>query len=151
MIGLKQVRTCAGLLLATFVSQVQAQQVRTQESGMANRSIEPVSIEPSTLPSAPATSLVQSLPVITVQPGPTSKIVGPGTTVVYSVTATGATGYQWLKRPVVPFAPFVAIPGATTPTLTLSSVTASSAGAYKCIVSNASGKVSTRVVRLIVL
>lgn len=139
MSGLKRVRTCVGLaLLVALVPQLPAQSSHDHLSGVD-------------APTLSAPLLVQSPPVITVQPSPRTKTVSAGATVVYSVTATGAQTYQWKKRPLVPFAPFVNVPGATGPTLTLSPVKGTDAGAYKCKVTNASGSVMTRMVQLAVL
>ncbi len=74
------------------------------------------------------------LPVITQQPQ--SADVCQGSSVTFSVTATGATGYQWRKDGVD-------IPGATQSSYTISSVTSSDVGNYDCVVSNDCGSVTS--------
>lgn len=73
------------------------------------------------------------LPVIGVQPA--SRTVAPGSTVVFSIAASGspAPTYQW-RRGTVP------IPGATAPTLLLTGAGVIP-GAYNCVVSNSAGPV----------
>ncbi len=75
-------------------------------------------------------------PVITAQP--TSRTVLAGGNVSFSVTATGTAplAYQWRKAGVN-------VPGATSSTLTLTGVTAASAGSYSVVVSNAAGSVTS--------
>ena len=66
-------------------------------------------------------------PVITAQP--VGAIVNQGASKSFSVTATGATAYQWQKDGID-------ISGATAATLSLSSVQAANAGNYTVIASN---------------
>lgn len=84
--------------------------------------------------SDPATVLVQPVtpPVITVQPLPVA--VYPGGTARFSVQATGAQSltYQWQKGTDN-------LPGQTSATLTLTGVSAASAGNYRCIVTSSAG------------
>jgi hypothetical protein len=81
------------------------------------------------------------LPVITAQP--VSATVTSGGSVSFSVTATGATGYQWTFNGGN-------ISGATGPTHTISSVTAANAGSYGVVVSNAAGSLNSDTVTLTV-
>jgi hypothetical protein len=65
----------------------------------------------------------------------------------FSVTASGTTPltYQWLKK--VGASPiFVVIPGETSASLSLKKVTASDAGSYEVIVSNAAGTASSTAI-----
>ncbi len=82
-------------------------------------------------------------PVIT--KAPAGVTVSPGATVVFSATATGTAPlrYQWFKNGA-------SIPSATNTTLTLTAVTASSAGNYSVSVSNAAGSVLSATATLTV-
>lgn len=75
-------------------------------------------------------------PTITTQPQPQSVNEGQGTS--FSVTASGTAplSYQWRKDGV-------ALAGVTTSSLVFSSVTASSAGVYSVVVSNAAGSLAS--------
>ena len=89
--------------------------------------------------SATATLTVNSMaiaPTITTQP--TSRTVTAGATVSFSVVATGTAplSYQWLKNGVN-------LTGATSATLTLTSVTTNNAGSYRVRVSNSAGSVTS--------
>ena len=78
-------------------------------------------------------------PVITAQPVQTT--VAPGATATLTVTATGATSYQWqLNKSNISDSPGH-ISGSTLPTLTITGVTNSDVGHYRVLVSNASGSV----------
>jgi subtilisin-like proprotein convertase family protein len=82
-----------------------------------------------------ATINVLALPAITVQPTPATQTICPGYNVVYTVTATGAgITYQW-RKDGVNLANGPGISGVTTNTLTLTAVTAASAGTYTVVVS----------------
>ena len=82
-------------------------------------------------------------PAITTQPA--SQSVNAGATVTFTVSATGTAplSYQWMKGGAN-------ISGATTATLTLSSVTTSSAGSYTVRVSNSAGSVTSAAATLTV-
>jgi|GEM_PF-1107392 len=69
-----------------------------------------------------------SAPAITVQPTPVS--VCTGSAINLSVTATGATGYQWRKNTVN-------IVGATLSTYSIATSVAGDAGSYDVVVTNA--------------
>ncbi|MBL9204867.1 MAG: immunoglobulin domain-containing protein [Opitutaceae bacterium] len=71
-------------------------------------------------------------PVFTVQPA--GQTVTAGATVTLTATATGTppVTYQWFKDGV-------SISGATSPTLTLTNVTAASSGSYRVVATNAGG------------
>lgn len=78
-------------------------------------------------------------PVITAQPSPTT--VAPGGTATLTVTATGATGYQWqLYGTNLSNVPGH-ISGATSATLTITGAGAGDVGHYRVLVSNSSGGV----------
>jgi hypothetical protein len=77
-----------------------------------------------------ATVVVSSPPMITVEPVP--QIALPGTDATFSVTAVGASTYQWQKNGV-------AIPGATLTTLTLTNVQSADAASYDVEVTNGFG------------
>jgi hypothetical protein len=81
------------------------------------------------------------LPVITSQP--VSATVTSGGSASFSVTATGATGYQWTFNGNN-------ISGATGASYTLSSVTAANAGSYRVVVSNAAGSLNSDTATLTV-
>jgi len=81
------------------------------------------------------------LPIITVQP--VGATVTAGGNASFSVTATGATGYQWTFNDSN-------IGGATGATHTISGVTSANAGSYRVIVSNAAGSLSSDTATLTV-
>jgi mono/diheme cytochrome c family protein len=82
-----------------------------------------------------------ALPLLTGEPQDTSVAVGG--TAVFTVTAEGATRYQWVRGTTD------TISGATSPTLTLSNVSlAFDSTSYKCYVRNATGYVTTRAALL---
>lgn len=74
------------------------------------------------------------LPVITAQP--VSATVTSGGSASFSVTATGATGYQWTFNGNN-------IGGATGATHSITGVTAANAGSYRVVVSNGTGSVTS--------
>ncbi|MFA6289791.1 MAG: immunoglobulin domain-containing protein [Opitutaceae bacterium] len=80
--------------------------------------------------------VVQVPPQVISGPGPLEQDVPTGATVTYQVVATGypVPAYQWLRNGEE-------IEGATTDTLTLTSVTAAADGDYAVRVSNAAGTV----------
>ncbi|QBP33179.1 putative capsid decoration protein [Shigella phage Silverhawkium] len=88
----------------------------------------------SSVTSDAASVTVNALPVITVQP--TNQTVNAGGTLNLSVTATGATGYQWKKGGTD-------ISGATSATFTKANVTTADAGSYTCVVTGAGGSVTS--------
>ncbi|MCF7763615.1 MAG: immunoglobulin domain-containing protein [Verrucomicrobia bacterium] len=94
--------------------------------------------------SVPATLAVNEPVVITAQPQ--RQTVAAGGTASFSVTATGSAPltYQWKFRGVD-------MPGETNPTLTVANVNAAShAGAYRVVVSNPAGPVTSAVAPLTV-
>jgi hypothetical protein len=91
--------------------------------------------------STPATLTVLGVPVITGQPS--SLTVDAGGAAVFTVTATGATGFQWQKNGSD-------IAGATEATFTLNPVQAADAANYAVVVSNACGQVTSAVAPLTV-
>jgi hypothetical protein len=82
-----------------------------------------------------------STPGITVQPSPVS--VCTGAAINLSVTATGATGYQWRKNTVN-------ISGATSSTYAIAISAAGDAGSYDVVVSNACGNTTSNAVAVAV-
>lgn len=86
----------------------------------------------ATVTSDAATVTVNALPVITQQP--TAQEVSVGGTLSLSITATGATKYQWKKGGT-------SIGGATSTTYTKSNMTTTDAGSYTCTVTGSGGDV----------
>jgi hypothetical protein len=84
-------------------------------------------------------NLSSGLPVITAQPS--SAVVGMGGSVVFSVTATGATGYQWTFNGVP-------ISGATSATYLINGVNKAHEGTYRVSISSAEGTVQSVAVSL---
>ncbi|HBD6880833.1 TPA: immunoglobulin domain-containing protein [Shigella sonnei] len=81
-----------------------------------------------------ATVTVNALPVITKQPS--SQTINEGGNISLSVTATGATGYQWKKDGSD-------IPSATNATYSKSGALPADAGSYTCVVTGAGGSVTS--------
>lgn len=81
-----------------------------------------------------ATVTVNALPVITQQPS--SQTINEGGNINLSVTATGATGYQWKKDGSD-------IPSATNATYSKSGALPADAGSYTCVVTGAGGSVTS--------
>lgn len=81
-----------------------------------------------------ATVTVNALPVITQQPS--SQTINEGGNISLSVTATGATGYQWKKDGSD-------IPSATNATYSKSGALPADAGSYTCVVTGAGGSVTS--------
>ncbi|MFN0057133.1 MAG: immunoglobulin domain-containing protein [Planctomycetota bacterium] len=94
------------------------------------------------IPSATAVVTVLTTPSITANPQPASAC--PGASVVLSVTATGATSFQWRKNSV-------AIVGATSSALVLSSLAAADAGSYDVLVTNSCGTTTSSAAQVTVL
>ena len=112
-----------------------------------------VSNSAGTVTSSAATLTVASKPTITTQPK--SKVVSPGTSVSFSVTASGSgLKYQWYYRTSSSGTWQKSTAAcATTRTYTLSAssvVKARSGYQYKCVVSNSVGSVTSNIVTLIV-
>ncbi|MBL0926755.1 MAG: immunoglobulin domain-containing protein [Phycisphaerales bacterium] len=84
---------------------------------------------------------VNTAPGITGNPGSISRCVG--TPASFTVTATGATGFQWRKNTTN-------IPGATSATYTIASVVGGDAGGYDCVVSNSCGSTTSSAATLTV-
>jgi probable HAF family extracellular repeat protein len=82
-------------------------------------------------------------PPPTIATQPRAQAVGLGGTVVFSVTATNATTYQWRRDGVT-------IPGATNATYTLPNAQSAATGNYTCLVGNAEGAVVSAVAPLTV-
>jgi hypothetical protein len=78
----------------------------------------------------------EGLPVITVQPA--SQTVSPGDTATLTVTATGATSFQWRFNGAD-------IPGATSSTLQIPNAQTNNAGYYMAVAKNATGWVPSQV------
>ncbi len=87
-----------------------------------------------TTTSSEATLTVNDKPSITTQPS--DAVVVANGSVTLTVTATGATGYQWKFKSA-------AIPGANSASLVLNSFTQNMAGEYVCDVTNSCGTVSS--------
>lgn len=78
-----------------------------------------------------ATLGVGTAPTITTQP--VDQAVNAGSSVNFSINATGATSFEW-QRDGAPIA------GATTSTLTIASAETAHVGSYRCVAINASGR-----------
>ncbi len=87
-----------------------------------------------TTTSSEATLTVNDKPSITTQPS--DAVVVANGSVTLTVTASGATGYQWKFKSA-------AIPGANSASLVLNSFTQNMAGEYVCDVTNSCGTVSS--------
>lgn len=74
-------------------------------------------------------------PTVTLPPLATSAVLGGSATFAVTATGTGNT-YQWRKDNTN-------IPGATAASLTLTNVTAASAGSYSVVITNAAGTVTS--------
>ena len=82
-------------------------------------------------------ALGQGLPPQILQhPAPATQRVSAGSTLLYSVSATNATAYQWTKDGT-------AVPGATTATLLLTAVSSAQAGTYRVQAVNAAGRTTS--------
>lgn len=73
---------------------------------------------------------VVEAPGVVITQQPRSQTIAPGGNVTFTVTATGATTYQWRRNGT-------AIPGATLATLTLNNLTTAANGTYTVIASSA--------------
>ena len=89
------------------------------------------------------TSTTTQAPTITTQPA--SQSVPAGATASFTVVASGSAplSYQWRWNGAN-------IGGATSPTLSLTSVTTGQAGAYSCVVTNAIGSITSGIATLTV-
>ncbi len=97
----------------------------------------------SSVTSNGATLIVRQPPTFTEQPE--SQAVNASSAVTFTAAATGnpTPTYQWRKNGV-------AIPGATAATLTLSSVTTTTAGTYTVLANNTGGTVTSAAATLVV-
>jgi hypothetical protein len=97
-----------------------------------------------------ATLTVLDPPVLLSQPA--SRTNNAGTTAAFTVSAKGSgLSYQWLKNGTTPLIDGGNISGATTSTLTLTSVAASDAGSYSVVITNSFGSVTSAVATLTVI
>lgn len=81
-----------------------------------------------------------SSPVITVHPA--NQTVNQGSTATFSVTATGATSYQWQRNGANNISGATSA-SYTTPATTFSGGTANDGDTYRCVVTNAGGSVTS--------
>jgi len=86
---------------------------------------------------------VAAPPTFAVQPGSVQSAAGANVSFSASATGDGTISYQWSKDGA-------AIPGATASTLTLTGVTAASAGSYRVTATNAAGSTQSNVATLTV-
>lgn len=93
--------------------------------------------------SAEAVLAVIASPAITRQPVARTVPLGDPASFTVKVTGTPAPVYQWFKDGVL-------IPGATKATYTLSAVKATDAGAYRVVVKNSGGSVTSASAKLLV-
>lgn len=84
-----------------------------------------------------------SAPVITNQPASVTANTGDTVTFTVAVTSATAVTYQWSRNNVT-------IPGATSATLTLNSVTSANAGNYTVVATNSTGSVTSATATLTV-
>src|SRR3954469_5340720 len=96
----------------------------------------------SMLDNVAVTAINASAPLITAQPQRTATAQGQGA--AFSVTASGATSYQWQFNGVN-------IPTATNSTFTIAAADTANAGNYRVAVTNASGSVVSSAATLTVL
>ncbi len=89
-----------------------------------------------------AVGFADGLPVITIQPA--SQIVSPGDTATLTVTATGATSFQWRFNSTD-------ISGATNSTLQVPNAQTNNAGYYMAVAKNATGWVPSQMAWLSVV
>lgn len=80
-------------------------------------------------------------PVFTTQPAP--QTVGPGDTVVFNSTATGATTYRWQRNGVN-------LTTATAANLVLTNASAADAGTYRVVATNSAGSATSSTATLTV-
>jgi beta-lactamase class A len=93
----------------------------------------PVNPAPGVLSALALLTVIEAVPpTITQQPQSQTVYVGDNVTFTVGATGTEPLSYRWRRNGVL-------IPGATTPSLTLTSVTLSNAGFYSVIVSNMAG------------
>lgn len=88
-------------------------------------------------------ALIPSAPIITSQPLAVTNFWGATASFLVSVSSTLSPSYQWRKNGVD-------IPGATTSTLSLASVSLTDAGSYSCLISNSVGSVVSNSANLTV-
>lgn len=79
-------------------------------------------------------------PIITAQSAPLQHVAA-GQSLALSVTATGASSYLWLRHGV-------AVPGATSPTFTITNASTGDNGWYHAVVTNAAGSAVSRVIHV---
>ncbi len=82
-------------------------------------------------------------PTIVTHPSPSEQTVNAGTTVSYSVSANGVSGYQWYRNNI-------AIGGAIGAVLTLNTVAVSAAGSYTVAAINGGGETFSSAAVLLV-
>lgn len=103
------------------------------------------------LPSSVASALRQvidgqptvGLPVFTLHPVSQSAALGGSATFTAAATGDGTISYQWFKDDEL-------IPGATSPTLTLTNIQALDAGSYDCSATNSVGSAVSNAAALVV-
>jgi len=93
-------------------------------------------------------SFIMLPPIITGQPVSITNIAG--STAAFTLSASGATDYQWLKG-AVPLSDGGSVSGSRTATLTLSRVGQADAGGYSVVVGNVIGSVTSAPANLTVI
>lgn len=96
--------------------------------------------------SSNATLTVASVPTISGQPQNATAAIG--TSATFSVTASGATGYQWRKNNTT-IGDGGDYAGTTTAVLTISPVTSADVGSYSVVASNAAGSTTSSSATLV--
>jgi sugar lactone lactonase YvrE len=94
-----------------------------------------------TLTSMPAGLVVNTPPIIAVQPRTQTALLGTFATFSVGLSSGSGVTYQWRRNGA-------AIPGANSASLTVSSITAADAGNYDVIVTNALGSVTSSLAQL---
>jgi len=90
-----------------------------------------------------STGVLAATPFIATQPTDQTVAAGGTATLTVSATGVGPFTYQWYRNSA-------AVDGATTATLTLTSVTIANAGSYTCVVTNSAGSTTSTAVTLAV-
>lgn len=97
-----------------------------------------------TITSSPATVLVYGVPQVITPPQAKTIADRDGLTLAVTAASSGAMTYQWQKDGVD-------VPGATSSTYTVDSVSPSDAGSYSVVLKNAAGSVTTSSVNVTVI
>jgi hypothetical protein len=114
------------------------------DSDVASYSVVVTNVAGSPQTSIPATLTVLDPPQIVSQPLSRTNVAGTTATFTVNATGTAPLGYQWLKDST-PLVNAGNISGATSPTLTISTVSDSDAASYSVVVTNIAGSPQTTI------